>query len=72
MAQKAVRGPESFLAEVCKADIRDWYSPVNSPQSTLKSSWNQAEILHGKIRKSLVNPAFFRRCFPLVKAPFLV
>lgn len=47
---------------------------IDQPKAlkAIKSSWILAEILHGKIRKSLVNPAFFRRCFPLVKAPFLV
>ena len=37
-----------------------------------KIIWISAKILHRKIRKCLVNSAFFRSHFPLVKAPFLV
>mgnify|MGYP000736044060 CR=1 FL=1 len=39
------------------------------PQSRIKSSWILAEILHRKIRKSLVNSAFFQALFSFSKSP---
>ena len=54
----------------------DWLmsgSILTSPKPSKQSkNLDLAKILHRKIRKFLVNSAFFRSHFPLVKAPFLV
>ena len=41
-------------------------------KNRVKSIWISQKILHRKIRKFLVDSAFFRSHFPLVTAPFLV
>ena len=54
------------------ADVGDRYRSAQGPQSRVKSIWIFQKILHRKIRKFLVDSAFFRSHFPLVKSPFLV
>ena len=70
------REPDGFVLIYKRLSVRGGYQWPSKQSEVRNLSWREFDWLMSGIDidqpKALVNPAFFRRCFPLVKAPFLV